>query len=553
MSFCRNTTQQRNVFDPLCQLTERERKRLNNSWAEEFSNTIFPFINEERFSVLYSSNPASRPNNPVNVYLGLLMLKEIFTQSDEEALDSLIFDVRYQYALHTTSFKEQPISKNSLTNFRTAVYKYNEEHGVDLIQEEFESHAKEFAKLLNIDGKTIRMDSLMISSSCKKLSRLEIIYSCVEKLIQEINKTESGLLPEKFKTYLEEGHRNDTIYRCKDKDIDSKLKTVIADATELYYLCKGTSVEQADDFNLLSRMLGEQTQQNDGKIELKPAKEISPESLQNPTDPDATFRKKGSKGNIGYVGNIVESFDDTNKIIIQYDLQQNTYSDQKFSKDTIKKLGHQEEEINVIVDGAYYSEDISKKASENNINLIPTNLVGRSQSSEKTGYEKFEIDESTHEVNSCPAGHKPEDSKYKRGVYRAHFSKDKCDNCPHRANCPVSEQKKMYLLEVSETKLHRAQLMAIMGTEEYKEIASKRAGIEGIPSVLRRKYNIDHLPVRGKVRSKIWLGFKISAINCRRLIKSRLNAAKESALTLFHNHLLVVFCFQRTTTAQIAA
>jgi len=35
------------------------------------------------------------------------------------------------------------------------------------------------------------MDSLMISSSCKKLSRLEIIYSCVSRLIKEIEKVNS--------------------------------------------------------------------------------------------------------------------------------------------------------------------------------------------------------------------------------------------------------------------------------------------------------------------------------------------------------------------------
>ncbi len=76
------------------------------------------------------------------------MLKDLFGHSDEEAIDSLMFDIRYQYALHTTSFEEQPVSKNSLTNFRTAVYKYDEEHGVDPIQEEIESHAKEFQNFL---------------------------------------------------------------------------------------------------------------------------------------------------------------------------------------------------------------------------------------------------------------------------------------------------------------------------------------------------------------------------------------------------------------------
>jgi len=126
--------QQIAINDALLSLTEREMKHLMSSWTETFSKKIFPFIREDRFSVLYSDNPASRPNNPVSVYFGLLIclcvvrrqvLREIFNQSDEEALNSLIFDIRYQYALHTTSFPEQPVSKKSLTNFRAAVYRYN--------------------------------------------------------------------------------------------------------------------------------------------------------------------------------------------------------------------------------------------------------------------------------------------------------------------------------------------------------------------------------------------------------------------------------------------
>jgi len=554
MSFCRNTSQQMNMFDPLYKLTDRERKILKNSWSEEFSNTIFPLISEERFSVIYSSNPASRPNNPVNVYMGLLMLKEIFTQSDEEAINSLLFDIRYQYALHTTSFKEQPISKNSLTNFRTAVYRYNEEHGVDLIQEEIESHANEFTKLLNIDGRTIRMDSLMTSSSCKRLSRLEIIYSCVSRLINKIQKIGTIPLSKKYNPYLEEGHRNETIYRSKDKDIETKLTIVTADAIELLHLYKDTIIETSEDFLLLSRMLGEQTKLTaDGKMELKPSKEISPVSLQNPTDPDATYRRKGTKNYTGFVGNAVESFNEKERIITHYDLQQNTYSDQSFSKDIIDKIGKQKETTKILVDGAYYSEDISKKATSNNIELVPTNLVGRIASSEKTGYEKFNIDEVIHTVKNCPAGHVPLDSKYKKGVYRAHFQKEHCDNCPHQSNCPVTKQKKQYLFEVSETKLHCAVQRIKMGTAEYHKIASKRAGVEGIPSTLRRQYDIDNLPIRGKVRSKVWLGLKIGAINCKRYIKSRTLSINEALSSTLLNHLLEVFCFQRPAAANLAA
>jgi len=538
MSFHLNNAQQMAINDSLLSLTERERKHLMSSWAETFSKKIFPFIEEDRFSILYSDNPASRPNNPVNIYFGLLILREIFNQSDEEALNSLMFDIRYQHALHTTSFQEQPVSKNSLTNFRAAVYRYNQEYGVDLIQEEIEAQAKTFSKLLNIEGKTVRMDSLMISSSCRKLSRLEIIYTTVARLIEVIDKNTT--LPEYFKPYLDESHYNDTIYHSRDKDLNTKIKKVLKDGVRLYSIYrKDKEIRKTKEFKLLSRMLKEQKG--------KSSKHISPNSLQNPTDPDATYRKKGKKKHIGYTANLIEKFDDNNRMIEGYDLKKNTYSDQKFAKDTIRRL---DKGTTALVDGAYFSEDINNKARARGITMIPTNLIGGTKNSNG---DKFAIDEKEHLVKKCPSGHKPITSKFKEGSYRAHFDKKHCNNCPLRKDCPVIEQKKSYFLKVSEKTLHRSRLITKMGTSEYQELAKKRAGIEGIPSVLRRRYKIDYLPVRGEVRVKVWLGFKISAINCKRLIKGLINRPKAGLPALLFNHLLSLFSFQRTYRVKFAA
>ena len=54
MSFVENSSQQISFDDSLFNLTERERRFLNNSWAKAFSDRVFPAINEKRFSVLYS-------------------------------------------------------------------------------------------------------------------------------------------------------------------------------------------------------------------------------------------------------------------------------------------------------------------------------------------------------------------------------------------------------------------------------------------------------------------------------------------------------------------
>ena len=71
---------------------------------------IFPAIDEEPFSILYSSN-ASKSNTPVNICIAALIIKEIFGISDDELVENLMLDPRYQYALHTTSCEEQPLSE----------------------------------------------------------------------------------------------------------------------------------------------------------------------------------------------------------------------------------------------------------------------------------------------------------------------------------------------------------------------------------------------------------------------------------------------------------
>lgn len=105
MSFRTNSSQQMSMFDSTYGLTEREKKALDRSWARIFADDVFPQIDEKRFAVLYSDK-ASRPNTPVNVIVGALIIKELFGISDDEVVDNLMLDPRYQVALHTTSFEE---------------------------------------------------------------------------------------------------------------------------------------------------------------------------------------------------------------------------------------------------------------------------------------------------------------------------------------------------------------------------------------------------------------------------------------------------------------
>ena len=523
--FCAN--EQLPLISHLDQMPKWKRELLENNWAKEFHDLIFPYINERNFAALYSKK-ASRPNSPVNVMVGLLIIKEVMRLNDEELIGSLIFDARFQYALHTMERANQPISINTLTNFRNRLTNYLETSGIDLIKLEVEAMAERITKYLNIDPKLMRMDSLMISSSCKKLSRIELVYSVNHCMVKALAKLAPAAVPESCRGYLEKKHKNEIIYRTRDEEADSKLDTLLKQTEELYLAASsaGEKVTAGKAFSLLSRFIKEQTNPaEDGRLVPKPGKEITPESLQNPTDPDATYRRKHGD-NIGYVGNVLNVYDGQNQITTHYDLEPNTYSDQRFSDETIDSLvldnlPNNTGKIILNTDCAYYTDELSQKADLHNINLIPGQLTGAKPNPEKLGFDQFKVDENTHQVIGCPADQKPDETYYdaKGKSYTVKMSKEKCEACPLRDQCPMKSQKKMNDVKFSEKRYRNDQLRARMGTEEYRKLANARAGVEGIPSVLRRRYRVDEMPIRGLVRAKIWFGLKIAAMNFKSLLK----------------------------------
>ena len=92
-------------------------------------------IDEMIFAPLYSDKRNSRPNAPVNVIVGALILKEFNGLSDDELIEECEFDFRYQYALHTNSFKDQPLSNRTFSRFRERNAAYELVTGRDLIHE----------------------------------------------------------------------------------------------------------------------------------------------------------------------------------------------------------------------------------------------------------------------------------------------------------------------------------------------------------------------------------------------------------------------------------
>lgn len=320
MSFVLNdaSTQQLSLFDSYNTLTDREKRFLDKSWAKYFAEHIFPKIDERPFAVLYSSKD-SRPNSPVNVNLGALIIKEFTGLSDDELLTSMMFDIRFQYALHTTSFDEQPMSDRSLGRFRERCRIYEEETGIDLLHPAIASLSKEMAEMMKLDFSLKRMDSLMVASNIKKMSHLELLYTCVANLAKEAEK--NGLkLPEQLRHYTQADDRNRVIYHNRSEETAGKIATVLRDAAELKELC-GTDYDESSNYCLLIRVLKEQAMEDgEGGLRLRTKEDggMNAAILQNPADPDATYREKAGKQHRGYAANVTEVSGENGSIVTDY-------------------------------------------------------------------------------------------------------------------------------------------------------------------------------------------------------------------------------------------
>lgn len=520
MSFRPNDFQQLSLFDRLCFLSRRKQRMLKNSWAQAFSDHVFTKIDEQIFAPLYSENRKSRPNAPVNVIVGALILKDYTGQTDDDMLESVEFDFRYQYALHTTSFEEQPLSDRTFSRFRERCAAYELATGEDLIHECFVSLSDEMRRFMEISPNMKRMDSMMIESNIRKMGRLELLYTCLSNLVKEISRDGRSDLTEGLEHYADDNDRNRVIYHDSDIPYADRLQKVIDDASSLLPEC-ADDYSDTEDYMLLQRAIEEQTKKDDDghNIPKEKGDGITSHALQNPSDPDATYRMKAGGEHRGYVANLTEAVGANGSIVTDYQYDVNTKSDSSFISEAIAGMEESEEAATIVADGAYSGKEIRDMAAARNIIVVTTGLLGRKP---RPILLDFKLSEDGKTVLECPEGYAPRSSNYIRqnNTIRVSFMRHQCDGCPHQKECMIHLMKRTaYLLLNLDARKRAAEFKERQDGESLILAGRIRNGVETLPSILRRKYNVDHMPVRRKLRTKQFFGFKVMALNFNKLFR----------------------------------
>ena len=509
------------MLSSISSLPEKILKRLESSWAGTFYCEGFVRIDEKVFAILYSDE-ASRPNTPVNVLAGLEVLKSGFGWSDEEMYDHFCYDVQVRYALGYRDLSEGHFELRTMYNFRRRVTQHMQETGENLFEQVFERISDEQIAAFELKTDKLRMDSTMIASNIRKMTRLQLLVEVLQRVYRMLAETDQQQYAEVFEPYLK-GSSGQYIYHLKGEDVTEHLQRIGALMGRLVdELAADYSEETA--YQVLQRVFQEHFIVDEAILRPKEGKELSASSLQSPDDWEATYRQKRGEGYIGFTTNVTETCHPENEfqLIVKMQTEPNNTDDAAMLDEALPDLKERTDVEQMNTDGGYNSSDVDNTMRELGVEQVQSAIRGRKPSEEKLGLEDFrwELDADVNpQMVTCPNGQQAEVTVgRKEHRYCAMFEAADCESCPFLDSCCTQPLKRTpeRVLRFSQQDVGVA-LRRQRSADARASGQNLRAAVEATVGSIKRPFNNGKVPVRGQSRVRIVMLGSAAMSNLRRI------------------------------------
>jgi len=538
---------QGSLFQAAFLFPEQKAKRLERSWAEVFQERALPLIDEERFASMYCDDNG-RPNRAVQTVLGVLILKEMFNLTDEEALENLEFNLLWHHALRLT-LEEAHLPQKTLHNFRCRLMAH------DGGRVAFTETTDRIIQALGIRTGRQRLDSTHIMSNIALLTRLGLFCETIRLFLGAVRREHPELrhlIPGGLMArYLKEEEATN----YEDARSDAARQRLGVCARDLYRLIdrmRGTAAQGLEEYRLLERLLREQCEvggKGDGQpgpgdddaaegnvpITIKDPKQVRSDSLQSPHDPGVTY--SGHKGK-GYEVQVAETCEEENvtQILTHVETTPSSGSDAAMTVPVIDALTQREiQPGELFADTTFGSARNAIEAERRGTELVsPVAGPGAGKIEEasqgadtRLTAADFQIDASAGRPSACPAGQEAIDEYEECEAperVELRFAGATCEACPLRTRCPVelSRNPGIYVLEADLIKVNVERRRRAEASGEFRRRYAVRAGIEGTNSELKRAHGLGRLRVRGGLRVRLAVYLKALACNLKRMVHALL-------------------------------
>jgi hypothetical protein len=523
----RATSPQRPLFGIEQRLDKEKRARMEKTWAQPYRTKALGLIDENRFAKYF--DPANgRPNKSIRLVVSVLIFKEVFDLTDEEALARLEWDMLWHYALDVLP-EEAHTCQKTLHNFRRRLL--DDDQGAGL----FESTTAKLIESAGLSTRRQRQDSTHILSNIKILTRLGLFTETITQFLRALREKHPRLHAEVSEPLL--GRYLDREGYFADARSSEAPRRLTEAALDLHWIVsrfgEHRDVKAMESFALARRLYEEQcvppqTNMPPEKIELQEMPSSS--SLQSPSDPDVTYGHKGK----GYEVQLTETCDEGNPFEVVTAVSVNDANEGDSQQlvpsleQTKRTCGAAPEALHT--DCSYGSGDNIVAAKEHGTDLLVP--IG-SKASEGVALKDFELDATGEHVLRCPVGEAPVEhqSTNRNGklVRLAIFAASTCTGCPLRGQCPTDKRDETRVLRFTPAEAAVARRRVEQETPEFKERHKIRSGIEATNSELKRCHGLGKLRVRRKPRVSLSVRLKALALNIKRYVEHLAEAATASS------------------------
>ena len=516
-------------FDPFQLMGEKMRQRLETSWAGTFYREIHCRIDEVPFAVLYSEEP-SRPNAAVNVLVGAEILKAGFGWSDEELYGHLQFNLQVRYALGLRDMSATPFELRTLYNFRRRLSQNMQESGENLLEQAFVQVTDEQLTSLKLKTGHQRMDSVMVSSNIRQMSRLHLLVEVAQRVWRMLTEADQAHYAVVFESYLR-GTAGQYCYQVKATEVSEHLTAL---GQLMRRLVEELEARYGDQpaYEVLERVFEEHfalvagQEAESEQVRVKTGDELSASSLQSPDDWEATYREKRGEGHQGYVANLSETCDPENEVqlITQVQVAPNNTDDEHLLVEGLPQLKARTEVQSLWTDGGYNGSAAEDTFREEKVEHVPTNVRGRRTAPDRLGLETFswQMDKTGAPLTTkCPGGQRVRvRTGRKQGRFLAGFDEAFCKTCAFAEPCPARRLKRRAgrSLNVS---LRQVQVALLRQRAAQTRGAGNnwRAAIESTVRSVTHPFGgqAGKVPVRGQIRVTQVLICSALMVNLRRI------------------------------------
>jgi hypothetical protein len=512
----------RYMFDPFGYLGQKRKLLLDNSWSGTFRDHVRPILPVELLAKHFSED-MGRPTNELVAMMGAMILQQMHDLTDEETVSQFAFNIQWHYALDITgkSDKDAYVCPKSIWNIRHIM----SEH--DLYQPVFEKVTDHLAKVFDADCSLQRLDSVHIFSNMRHLGRIGIFVKTIQKFLTNLKRHHRDLFDELGQEFTDRYLRKEeesTFSMVKPSESSRTLENL---GNDLFLLIERfrsfNDVATMSSYQLMVRVLKEQClvtedpDTNTKKVTIKANKEVASDSLQNPSDPDATY--DGHKGK-GYQVQVAETYSrdeerETLSLITYIEVEPAHESDANALIPYLEVTGEREmapEEL--LADSLYGSDHNCEKSKELGVELVSPCMGTTSNSPLSLADFTFSND---GKPVACPQGHAPLKTKKKKNRFSAVFASETCVTCPFIDECPVKAGSRGHYLRYDQKALRLAHRRAIEKTPDFLEQYRFRAGVEATMSQFDRRTGVKHLRVRGLKAVRLCAFLKATGINIFRI------------------------------------